>query len=180
MKSSPLRIIATGGTFDKRYDPVSGSLDFDHTCLHALIAESRIQPAPEIDVAMLVDSLDMTPEQRLALVDGCRLAPQTRLVVIHGTDTLVDSAAAIAAAGLEKTIVLTGAMVPARIIASDARFNLGFALAAASLLPSGVWVAMNGLILRWDQIRKNRDAGVFEAVLGAVPEAVSAGVSAGV
>ena len=72
MKSSPLRIIATGGTFDKRYDPVRGSLSFDQTCLPALIAESRIQPAPEIDVAMLVDSLDMTPAHRLALVDCCR------------------------------------------------------------------------------------------------------------
>ena len=167
MKSSPLRIIATGGTFDKRYDPVRGSLSFEHTCLPALIAESRIQPAPEIDVAMLVDSLDMTPAQRLALVDCCRQAPQTRLVVIHGTDTLVESAAAIAAAGFDKTIVLTGAMVPARVHASDAPFNLGFALAAASLLPSGVWVAMNGLILRWDQIRKNREAGLFETVLSA-------------
>ena len=164
MNSAPLRIIATGGTFDKCYAPMDGSLGFAESCLPALIDESRIQPTPVIEVVMLVDSLDMTPAQRRSLVASCRAAPESHLVIIHGTDTLVESAAAIAATGLDKTIVLTGAMVPARFDASDARFNLGFALAAARLLPAGVWVAINGLIQRWDQVRKNREAGAFEVV----------------
>jgi L-asparaginase len=106
----------------------------------------------------------MTPEQRRSLVAACQAAPESHLVIIHGTDTLVESAAAIAATGLNKTIVLTGAMVPARFDASDARFNLGFALAASRLLPAGVWVTINGLIQRWDQVRKNREAGAFEVI----------------
>jgi L-asparaginase len=164
MNSAPLRIIATGGTFDKCYAPIDGSLRFGNSCLPALVGESRIQPAPVIEVVMLVDSLEITPAQRQSLVTACQAAPESQLVIIHGTDTLVESATAIAATGLDKTIVLTGAMVPARFEASDARFNLGFAIAAARLLPAGVWVAINGLIQSWDQVRKNREAGAFEAV----------------
>ena len=164
MNSAPLRIIATGGTFDKCYAPIDGSLGFAESCLPVLIGESRIQPAPVIEILMLVDSLEMTPEQRRSLVAACQAAPESHLVIIHGTDTLVESAAAIAATGLNKTIVLTGAMVPARFDASDARFNLGFALAASRLLPAGVWVTINGLIQRWDQVRKNREAGAFEVI----------------
>ena len=164
MNSAPLRIIATGGTFDKCYAPIDGSLGFADSCLPALIDESRIQPPPVIEVLMLIDSLEMTPAQRQSLAATCRAAPESHLVIIHGTDTLVESAAAIAATGLNKTIVLTGAMVPARFDASDARFNLGFALAASRLLPAGVWVTINGLIQRWDQVRKNREAGAFEVI----------------
>lgn len=164
MTSAPLRIIATGGTFDKCYAPIDGSLRFGDSCLPALIGESRIQPAPIIEVVMLVDSLEITPTQRRSLVAACQSAPESQVVIIHGTDTLVESAAAIAATGLNKTIVLTGAMVPARFDASDARFNLGFSIAAARLLPAGVWVAINGLIRGWDQVRKNREAGAFEAI----------------
>jgi len=162
MNSAPFRIIATGGTFDKCYAPIDGSLGFADSCVPTLIGESRLQPAPVIEVLMLVDSLEMTPAQRQSLVAACQAAPESHLVIIHGTDTLVESAAAIAATGLDKTIVLTGAMVPARFDASDARFNCGFAVAAARLLPAGVWVAIHGLIQRWDQVRKNRAAGVFE------------------
>lgn len=168
MNAAPLRIIATGGTFDKCYAPIDGSLGFVDSYLPVLIGESRLQPAPILEVVMLVDSLEMTPPQRQMLVDACQAAPEPHLVIIHGTDTLVESATAIAAAiainRVEKTIVLTGAMVPARFNASDARFNLGFAVAATRLLPTGVWVAINGLIQRWDRVRKNRDAGAFEAL----------------
>ena len=162
MNAAPFRIIATGGTFDKCNAPIDGSLGFADSCVPALVGESRVQPAPVIEVLMLVDSLEMTPAQRQSLVAACRAAPESHLVIIHGTDTLVESAATIAAAGLDKTIVLTGAMVPARFDASDARFNLGFAVAAARLLPAGAWVAIHGLIRRWDQVRKNRAAGIFE------------------
>ena len=103
MNSAPLRIIATGGTFDKCYAPIDGSLGFAESCLPVLIGESRIQPAPVIEILMLVDSLEMTPEQRRSLVAACQAAPESHLVIIHGTDTLVESAAAIAAIGLDKT-----------------------------------------------------------------------------
>jgi L-asparaginase len=106
----------------------------------------------------------MQDPDRQRVLASCQAAKEKAIVIIHGTDTLVESATAIAATGLDKTIVLTGAMIPARFEASDARFNLGFAIAAARLLPAGVWVAINGLIQSWDQVRKNREAGAFEAV----------------
>ena len=164
--NSSLRLIATGGTFDKIYLPQNGLLGFTETCLPALLAQARLEPQTTLEVAMLVDSLDMTPAQRAQLVARCQSASESQLVIIHGTDTMIESAGAIAQAlaseGTQRTIVLTGAMVPARIEGSDALFNLGFALAAARLLPGGVWIAMHGTIWPWDSVQKNRSAGRFE------------------
>jgi len=159
-----LRLIAIGGTFDKVYDPVTGTLGFGRTCLPELLEAARIDPLPPISSLMMVDSLDMNDMHREMVVAACRHCDEDALVLVHGTDTMTETAAAIAAAGLEKCIVLTGAMVPARCAHSDAPFNLGFAAAAALLLPHGVGIAINGAIHAWDEVRKNRELARFERI----------------
>ena len=159
-----LRLIAIGGTFDKVYDPLAGTLGFDRSCLPEMLAAARIDPLPPISSLMLVDSLDMGDAHRQMVVSACRHCSEEALVLVHGTDTMTETAAAIAAAGLGKCVVLTGAMVPARFGNSDAAFNLGFAAAAALLLPHGVWIAIGGAIHAWDEVRKNRELGRFERI----------------
>jgi len=159
-----IRLIATGGTFDKVYDPVDGSLGFDTTRLPGMLADARLDPAPPLEVPMLVDSLEMTEAGRDAIVAACRAAPEPALVVVHGTDTMTDTARRLDAARIPKTIVLTGAMVPAAIEHSDAMFNLGAAIGTARLLPVGVWIVIGGRAHAWDAVRKNRAAGRFEPV----------------
>lgn len=157
-----LRIIATGGTFDKRYDEIAGKLDFGATHLPEVIQRSRMT----IDVALeefpLLDSLDMQDDDRQRILAACRLAVERSIVIIHGTDTMCDTGAVLGAAALDKTIVLAGAMIPYEVANSDALFNFGFACASAQLLGPGVYVAMNGQVFSWDKVQKNRIAGVFQ------------------
>lgn len=157
-----LRIIATGGTFDKRYHPVEGTLGFGDTHLHDIVARARIAGPIVVEAPMQLDSLDMTDADRARVLAACRAAPEDSLVVVHGTDTMVETARVLGEAALDKRIVLTGAMVPYDLAGSDALFNLGFAVACARTLAAGVWIAMNGHVHRWDRVRKNRQAGVFE------------------
>lgn len=158
----PVRVIAAGGTFDKHYDPIAGQLGFAGTHLPQLLAAARCAPAVTVEVAMLIDSLEMTDAHRAELLARCRAAPERAIVVVHGTDTMVDTARVLGGAGLPATIVLTGAMVPAEVDGSDAAFNLGHAIACAQLLPAGVWVAMNATARPWDDVRKDRERGVFD------------------
>ena len=157
-----VRILATGGTFDKHYDPIAGQLAFAESHLPALLASARCAPAVQVEVAMLLDSLDMTDAHRQELLARCRAASEPAIVIVHGTDTMTDTARVLGQARLAATIVLTGAMVPVEVAGSDAAFNLGFAMACAQLLPPGVWVAMNGAARPWDDVRKDRARGVFE------------------
>lgn len=158
----PVRILAAGGTFDKHYDPIAGQLSFSTTHLPALLDSARCAPPVRLEVAMLVDSLDMTDAHRQDLLARCRAATERAIVIVHGTDTMTDTAGVLGAARLPATIVLTGAMVPIEVAGSDGAFNLGFAMACAQLLPPGVWVAMNGTARPWDDVRKDRVRGVFE------------------
>jgi L-asparaginase len=158
-----IRLIATGGTFDKTYDPLTGALGFAATHLERIVARVRLTVPVAIEVPMLIDSLDMTDAHRQAVLDACRRAPEPHLVIVHGTDTMAQTARVLGAAALPATIVLTGAMVPYDVADSDALFNLGYAFACAQHLPAGVWVAMNGRVHPWGDVRKNRDKGVFEA-----------------
>src|SRR5512137_643896 len=105
-----------------------------------------------------------TPQRlpALGVVSEAADAPERRIVVTHGTDTMVETAEVLGRAGLAKTIVLTGAMVPYTVLNSDALFNFGCAVTAVQLCPQGVWIAMNGRVFRWDAVRKNRDRGIFE------------------
>lgn len=160
-----IRILVTGGTFDKEYDEVRGRLFFKDTHVQEMLDKGRSRVPVSIRTLMMIDSLDMTDADRALVVEQCRQSDVERIVVTHGTDTMVETAKAIAGAGLAgKTVVLTGAMIPYAFGSSDGLFNLGSALSFAQVLPPGVYVAMNGQCFPWDQVRKNRDTATFERV----------------
>ena len=162
---SAIRILVTGGTFDKEYDELTGTLFFRDTHVQEMLRLGRARLDLSIETAMMIDSLDMDEAGRAQIVARCRSAHERAVVVTHGTDTMVETARALAAAALEgKTIVLTGAMVPYAFGSSDGLFNLGSALSFVQVLPPGVYIAMNGRHFAWDQVRKNRTSGVFEPV----------------
>ena len=159
-----IRILVTGGTFDKEYDELTGRLFFRDTHVQEMLTLGRARLDLAIETAMMIDSLDMDDAGRAAIVARCRAAAERAVVITHGTDTMVETARALAGAALDgKTIVLTGAMVPYAFGSSDGLFNLGSALSFVQVLPPGVYIAMNGRYFSWDRVRKNRDTGVFEA-----------------
>lgn len=155
------RIIVTGGTFDKRYDAIKGELTFTETHLPAILEQARVTLPLTVDIQLLIDSLHMTDAHRQSVLEACRGAAERAIVVVHGTDTMAQTAEVVGRAGLDKAIVFTGAMVPYSVQGSDAPFNLGFALAAALTLPANAYVAMNARIFPWDNVTKDRDAGKF-------------------
>jgi L-asparaginase len=157
-----IRILVTGGTFDKEYDELGGRLFFKDTHLPEMLRLARSRIPVELETLMMIDSLDMTEADRVKVVERCRASPEDRLVVTHGTDTMAETARALVAAGLGKTVVLTGAMVPYAFGSSDGLFNLGSALSFAQVLPPGIYVAMNGRIFAGEKVRKDRQRGVFE------------------
>ena len=161
--SHPIRIIITGGTFDKDYDPLSGKLTFRDTHLQQILTDVRLAVPVELEINQLIDSLEMSEEQRSGVVNACARAPENRIIVTHGTDTMVQTALRLHERGLDKTIVLTGAMVPYSVSGSDAVFNLGTAVAAVQLLETGVYVVMNGTVFPAAGVRKDAELGVFEA-----------------
>ena len=157
-----IRIIVTGGTFDKRYDEIEGALTFHETHMPDILRQVRVTVPVSVETNQLIDSLHMTLQDRLRVLEACREAPEAQLIVTHGTDTIVETAQLLGEAGLAKTIVLTGAMVPYTVYGSDSLFNLGGSVTAVQLLPHGVYVVMNGRIFDWDNVRKNRPLGTFE------------------
>jgi L-asparaginase len=159
-----IRVLITGGTFDKEYDELTGRLYFRDTHLPEMLERGRSGVEVEIEQLLMIDSLDMTDEDRQRILACCRSAPEERIVVTHGTDTMVETAGVLARglAGGGKTVVLTGAMVPYAFGSSDGLFNLGSALSFAQVLPEGVYVAMNGRYFAWNDVRKNKERGVFE------------------
>jgi L-asparaginase len=157
-----LRIIATGGTFDKHYNPLNGVLGFADSHLPEVIARARLTVPVALEVVALLDSLDMQDADRQHVLAACPAAPERAIVIVHGTDTMRETAEVLGTAVSDKTIVFTGAMIPYEIAHSDALFNFGFACGVAQLLPPGVYVAMNGQVFSWDNVTKNRAAGVFE------------------
>jgi L-asparaginase len=158
-----IRLFVTGGTFDKEYDEIHGRLYFQDTHLPEMLRLGRCRLHVEIRTLMMVDSLEMSDADRELIARNCREAPEPRIVITHGTDTMVETARVLAEQVEGKTIVLTGAMIPIAFGSSDGLFNLGGALTAVQVLPPGVYVAMNGRIFPWDNVRKNRETGVFEA-----------------
>jgi len=157
-----IRIIVTGGTFDKTYDEINGRLSFATTHLPEMLRLGRSRVETTIETLMMIDSLDMTEADRVRIAESCRGCPESRIVITHGTDTMVETARVVAHSVQGKTIVLTGAMVPYAFGSSDGLFNLGSALSFAEVLPPGVYIAMNGQHFMWDRVRKNRETGVFE------------------
>lgn len=162
MENDPIRIFVTGGTFDKEYNELTGALYFQDSHVAEMLRLGRNLARVEIRTLMMIDSLDMTGDDRRLIAEHCAGAAERRIVITHGTDTMVETAAWLARQQLPKTIVLTGAMVPYKFGSSDGLFNLGSALAFVQTLPEGVYVAMNGRCYQWDRVRKNRDRGVFE------------------
>lgn len=163
MHDAPIRILVTGGTFDKDYLELEGRLHFRDTHVPEMLKLGRSRLPITVETLMLIDSLEMTDADRSRVVDACRRADEERIVITHGTDTMAATARAVGASQLPKTIVLTGAMVPYTFGSSDGLFNLGSALAFAQSLPHGTYVAMNGRALRWDDVHKDRRTGVFES-----------------
>jgi L-asparaginase len=159
-----VRILITGGTFDKEYDEITGMLYFKDTHMREILDLGRSKLDVKIRTLMLVDSLDMTNDDRAVILDNCKRVSEDQIVITHGTDTMTETAKVIAEANFEKTIVLTGAMIPYKFGSSDGLFNFGGALAFAQALPYGVYIAMNGRYFDWDKVRKNRNTGVFEEI----------------
>ena len=159
----PIRIFVTGGTFDKEYDEIRGSLYFKDSHLPEMLELGRCRVPVEVRTLMMIDSLQMTDADRELIAGQCRSVPEQRIIITHGTDTMTDTAQVLRRANIQgKTIVLTGAMVPYKFGSSDGLFNLGSALAFAQTLAPGVYVAMNGRCFDAGNVRKNRDTGIFE------------------
>ena len=162
--SHAIQIFVTGGTFDKEYNELTGELFFKDTHVRDMLRLGRCRAAVEVETLMMIDSLQMTEEHRQLILRRCRECPHSHIVVTHGTDTMQDTAAVLGRGTADKTIVLTGAMVPYKFGSSDGMFNLGTALAFVQSLPPGVYVAMNGRCFPWSAVRKNRQLGVFEGL----------------
>jgi L-asparaginase len=159
-----IRILVTGGTFDKEYNERDGTLFFKDTHIAEMLRLGRSRVDVNIRTVMMIDSLEMTDADRALIVQNCLQSEDDRIVITHGTDTMTDTAAAIARAVSGKTVVLTGAMVPYAFGSSDGLFNLGSALSFVQVLPPGVYIAMNGKCFPGDRVRKNRDRAEFEEI----------------
>ncbi len=162
VKEEPILILVTGGTFDKEYNELTGELFFRDTHLKEMLALGRCRLPLDIRTLMMIDSLDMTNADRATIAENCSRVGEKKILITQGTDTMIETAKVIAESVKNKTIVLTGAMVPYTFGSSDGLFNLGSALAFVQTLSPGVYVAMNGRYFRHDQVRKNREKGEFD------------------
>jgi len=159
-----IRIFITGGTFDKEYNELNGQLFFKDTHMSELLEKGRSKVSVEIRTLMMVDSLEMTDNDRDLIAHQCNQCEESRIVITHGTDTMSETAKVLAEKVKDKTVVLTGAMIPIKFGSSDGLFNLGSALAFAQTLPAGIYIAMNGRYFTWDNVRKNKQTGIFEEI----------------
>lgn len=159
-----IHIITTGGTIDKTYDPIKGALSIDTPIVFGLCNKLNMIGDVQISPVMYKDSLEMVEEDREFLAVTISEASEPHILVTHGTDTMQESAAIVAALDLNKTIVFTGAMVPHACPKSDAEFNIGFALGVIRYLPAGVYIAMHGKVYPHNIYKKNVQRGCFEVV----------------
>lgn len=163
MQQQPILVLTTGGTIDKAYFDALSEYQIVESGIPALLAQARVALPFRVMELMRKDSLELTDADRALIADVVREAPETRVVITHGTDTMTDTAEALAdIAG--KTVVLTGALSPARFAETDAPFNLGMAFATAQSAPAGVWIAMSGQVFDGLKVRKDRAAGKFVGV----------------
>ena len=157
-----IRIFITGGTFDKEYNELTGQLYFKDSHLPEMLDLGRNLVPVEIRTLMMVDSLEMTSEDRSLIAGHCMKSPEEKIIITHGTDTMAETARLIAGRVSNKTVVITGAMVPYKFGSSDGLFNLGSALAFVQTLSPGVYVVMNGRYFNANNVRKNKETGEFE------------------
>ncbi len=162
----PIKILIAGGTFDKKYDEITGKLYFKKTHVQEMLKLGRCRLDIQVRTVMMIDSLDMTEADRQLILAHCQKAPEDKIVITHGTDTMVETAKVLGENIRDKTIVLTGAMIPYAFGSSDGLFNLGSALSFVQALPPGVYIAMNGKYFNWNNVRKNRERGEFEVIVG--------------
>ena len=162
MSNPSVKILVTGGTFDKEYDELNGKLFFKDSHLTELLKLGRCNLQVNVRTLMMIDSLEMNDSDRALILNTCEKSEERQIVITHGTDTMEITAKLLGEAQLDKTIVLTGAMIPYKFGSSDGLFNLGTALAFAQSLPAGVYVAMNGRYFKWNNVRKNKSNGTFE------------------
>lgn len=159
-----IKIFVTGGTFDKEYNINTGELYFYDTHINEVLKLGRSLVPVEIRTLMMVDSLHISDEDRQIILQNCINTEDNRILLTHGTDTMVKTAELLAKFIKNKTIVLTGAMIPYTFGSSDGLFNLGSALAYVQILPPGIYIAMNGKIFNWDNVEKNKKTGFFEEI----------------
>ena len=157
-----IKVLVTGGTFDKEYNELNGSLYFKETHLHEMLELGRSHLPLEIETLMMKDSLEFTQEDRTMIAQTCNQCKEEKILITHGTDTMTLTADLLKQECPNKTIVLTGAMVPYKFGSSDGLFNLGSALAFVQVLPKGVYIAMNGKIFEAGKVVKNKEEGIFE------------------
>ena len=157
-----IKVLITGGTIDKQYNPLNGELIFTQTSVEKMLFQSRSTVETELEVLMLKDSLEMEDQDREILSLACNKAKEKHIIITHGTDTMVTSADKIAEnLANDKTVVLLGAMVPYQFKQSDALFNLGCAMSAVQILKPGVYITMNGQVFDHKYVIKNRSIGEF-------------------
>ncbi len=161
-----IQVFVTGGTFDKEYNLITGELYFRDTHLKEMFERGRSAIDIDIKTLMMVDSLEMNDDDRSIIVHNCRKSKSNRIIITHGTDRMVETAKVLAEAKIkDKTIVLTGAMIPYAFgTSSDGFFNLGSALAFVQILPVGIYVVMNGRYFQWNNVKKNTRTGNFEEI----------------
>ncbi len=159
-----IEIFVTGGTFDKQYNELDGELLFRGTHIPDMLKQGRCRLDIEIRILMMIDSNCMTDTDRNIVLENCKAAQGDKILIIHGTDKMVETARVLAGSIHDKTIVLSGAMIPYALTGSDSVFNLGCALAFVQTLPYGVYISMNGKYFHWSNVRKNREKGEFEEV----------------
>ncbi len=157
-----IRIFTTGGTFDKEYDPISQTLVFTETRVPKILDRSRCAVQCVVTNLMSIDSLQMKDEHRKAIAEKCKNVAEDKIIITHGTDTVVKTAEVLAREITNKTIILTGALIPYAFRNSDSLFNLGAAIALVQTMPNGVYIAMNGKVFPWNKTQKNTKTGMFE------------------
>ncbi len=162
--SLSIQVFVTGGTFDKEYNELNGNLYFKETHLHEMLSLGRSKLNLSIDALMMKDSLDFVEADRALIASACNATTAQKILITHGTDTMTTTALYLQKSCLNKTIVLTGAMIPYKFGSSDGLFNLGSALAFTQVLPAGVYIAMNGKYFEADKVRKNTEKGEFESI----------------
>jgi L-asparaginase len=158
------KILVIGGTFDKEYNELKGELFFKDTHLPEMLRLGRCKLRVDIRTLMMVDSLCMTDADRKNILENCKKTKENKILITHGTDTMVETAKVLGNSIKDKTIILTGAMVPYKFGSSDGLFNLGSSLAFVQTLPDGVYISMNGKCFHWDNVRKNKQTGEFEEI----------------
>ncbi|VVB59055.1 Uncharacterised protein [Candidatus Anstonella stagnisolia] len=159
-----IRIFVTGGTFDKEYNELNGTLFFKETHVPEMLKLGRCETSFEVRTIMMRDSLKMTETDRNLILENCKEEKEDKIIITHGTDTMVETAKFLQSRIKDKTIVLTGAMIPYRFGSSDGLFNLGVAVGFVKALPHGVYIAMNGHCFKPDNVVKNRSIGKFEKI----------------